>query len=84
MEHIGKNIPKDKYIPVIGPIWIKGLEWIEWDGALIKKDGEEILFHYYKPDAIAAIFEFKTAGIYGVKNPQEGKKTIHDVIKKIR
>jgi hypothetical protein len=32
MESIGKNVSRDKYQPVIGPIWIKGLEWIEWDG----------------------------------------------------
>jgi hypothetical protein len=62
----------------------KGFRMDRMGWVLLKKSSEEIFSHYYKPESVAAIFEFKTAGIYGVKSPQEGKKTIHEVIENIK
>ncbi len=83
MNHIAKHISLEEFTPVLGPVWIKDLEWIEWDGAIIKNSSKEILPHYYKPSDIAAIFEFKINGIYGTKYPQKGKKTVQQVVKSI-
>ncbi len=81
MKHIAKYT--DKFSPVLGPVWIKDLEWIEWDGAVIKKGAKEILPQYYNSNDIAGLFEFKVHGIYGGKYPQKGKKTVQEVVKGI-
>jgi len=84
MEHIKKHVPLEKYATVLGPVWIKSLERVEWDGIIIKKDSKEVFPHYYNSSDIIAIFEFKVGGIYGVKKPQKGKKTVRQVIEEIK
>jgi hypothetical protein len=84
MNHISKYVPMEKYVPVLGPVWIKGLEWVEWDGAVVKKDSKEIFPHCYDPSDIAVIFEFKVSGIYGLKTPRKGKKTVQEVVENIK
>lgn len=71
------------YKIVVGPLWIRGMEWIEWDGAIIKKGAKEIINKLFHPDDIIALFEFKTGGIYGRKHPGKGK-TVRDVINDIK
>lgn len=75
MAHIKKQIPLNRYTPVLGPIWIAGLETIEWDGAILRNDLIKYsLPNYFAPCGVVAVFEFKSAGVYGLKKPQIGKK----------
>ena len=68
---------------VHGPLWIGGFEWIEWDGAIIKKAAEEIFPKFFHSEDIIALFELKTRGIYGRKHPGKGK-TVQEVIDNIK
>lgn len=77
LKHIRKYIPQ-KYETVLGPLWIRGLEWIEWDGAIIRRCAEQIFEKYYNPDDVIALFELKSGGIYG------GSETIQNVISGIK
>ena len=56
-----------KYVPhcdvVLGPLWVKGLEWIEWDCAIVKR--ALVMYKLYDPDKVVALFECKVRGIYG-------------------
>jgi len=61
-DHLKKYLSKD-YKIVIGPLWIKDLEWIEWDCAVVKKDAKAE-YRRYNPDDIIALFECKVSGIY--------------------
>ena len=84
MNHI-KPILTDKYATVVGPLWIKGQEWVEWDGAIVEKDMKEIIPRYFNPDSVFALFEFKAGGIYGRKKYAKGKgKTLKKVIADIK
>ncbi|MGD0203660.1 MAG: hypothetical protein ABSC20_07130 [Candidatus Bathyarchaeia archaeon] len=54
-----------KYRVVPGPLWVKSLEWIEWDGALVRKGARSGLPNYFKTKDIIALFEMKVGGIVG-------------------
>lgn len=60
-EHLSKYVPHCDV--VLGPIWIKGLEWIEWDCAIVKR--APVRYRLYDPDKVVALFECKVSGIYG-------------------
>lgn len=75
-KFLRKHTPKS-YTLVLGPLWIKGLEWIEWDLAIIKKDANPEYDVLYNPEDIIALFECKVSGIYGGKN--ELKKIINRI-----
>ena len=63
-DHISKYVRK--YDIVLGPLWIKGIEWIEWDLALVRKGAKQINgLNWYSPEDIIALFECKVHGIYG-------------------
>jgi len=60
-KHLSKYVPN--YDVVLGPIWIKGLEWIEWDCAIVKR--APVMYNLYDPDKVLVLFECKVRGIYG-------------------
>ena len=62
MDHLVKHLPADRYRLFLGPLWLRNLEWVEWDGAIIKREAKEIFQNYYEPTDIIALFEFKIAG----------------------
>jgi len=62
-DYLKKYLSKD-YKIVIGPLWIKDLEWIEWDCAVVKKDAK-VEYNRYDPDDVIALFECKVRGVYG-------------------
>jgi len=77
-DYIAKHLSSKPYKVVLGPLWIKELERIQWDGALVRKEACQILERYYKPEDVIALFEFKTSGIYG------GRARVREVVKGIR
>jgi hypothetical protein len=83
MEQISVMIPQEKYRLVLGPVWVKDLEYVEWDGAIVKKEAKEICPNYLTPTILPQYSNLKIAGIYGVKKPQKGKKTVIEVMKNI-
>lgn len=83
LRHMENYISK-RYKVVFGPLWMQQLEWIQWDGAIVKRDAQEILEKYYHPNDVVALFEFKTRGIYGRKEKKDKQKTVHEVIEGIR
>ena len=51
---------------VVGPLWIQGLEWIEWDCAVVREGAKRLHnMNWFLPDDIIALFECKVSGIYG-------------------
>jgi hypothetical protein len=86
MDHIMKHLSMHKYRLVLGPLWLKHLEWVEWDGAIARKESKAIYECYYEPREILALFEFKISGIYGRKTRKEGQKgkTVQEVVFGIR
>lgn len=60
-KHLSKYVPN--YDVVLGPLWVKGLEWIEWDCAIVKR--APVMYKLYDPDKVVALFECKVRGIYG-------------------
>lgn len=84
LKHMATHI-SSQYNVVSGPLWIQGLEWIEWDGAVIRSGSKEIFENYHNPQNVVALFELKSGGIYGRKSPQKGKgRTLQEVIDGIR
>lgn len=83
LNYMAKYISQP-YKVVLGPLWIQQLEWVQWDGAIIKRDAQEILERYYLPKDFVALFEFKTRGIYGRKEKKDKQKTVGEVIEDIR
>jgi hypothetical protein len=84
LKHLAKHV-SPQYEALLGPLWIKGLEWVEWDGAVVRKGSRELFEKYYHPDDVIALFEFKSSGIYGRKHPQKDKgKTVEEVVEDIR
>jgi|GEM_PF-2136926 hypothetical protein len=85
MNRIKPYINTIKYREILGPLWIKGQEWVEWDGAIIRKEAKEILPQYFESNDVFALFEFKTSGIYGRKKHKKGKgKTVKEVVAGIK
>jgi hypothetical protein len=84
MKYIKPHINEAKYRSVLGPLWIKGQEWVEWDGAIVKKEAKEILPQYFDGEDVLVLFEFKVAGIYGTKQKVEGKKTVAEAVTGIK
>ena len=60
-EYLAKYVEKP-YKLVLGPLWIRGLEWIEWDLAIIKEGEYD---KWIDPRNIAVLFECKVHGVYG-------------------
>lgn len=60
-----KDTISDRYSLVVGPLWIKGLEWIEWDLAITEENAMLDYARWYNPDKIVVLFECKVSGIYG-------------------
>jgi hypothetical protein len=83
LTHINNVIPNGKYRLILGPLWIKGMEYIEWDGAIVAKDADETFEKYFDADKIVALFEFKCNGIYGGRKKGKGK-TVEEVISYIK
>jgi hypothetical protein len=86
MDNIQGHLSMDEYTLKLGPLWIRNLEWVEWDGAIIKKSSKEIYNNYYEPSDIVSLFEFKISGIYGLKSRKEGQKgkTVQEVVSCIK
>jgi len=77
-------IPK-QYTLVEGPLYIRGIEWIEWDGAIVI--GKKKVDSYYDSDDIIALFEIKSGGIYGDsggKKHLRGEEAVRESLKKIK
>lgn len=71
-----------EYKITVGPLWISGLEWIEWDAAVITQATPKTFDRLFDSKDIVALFELKTRGIYGRKHPDKGK-TVQQVIRSI-
>lgn len=75
--HNIKEYISRQYALVEGPLWIHGIEWIEWDGAVIKNINNNS-FSRYNPNDIVTLFEIKARGIYG------GEKDARKALERIR
>jgi len=76
-----------KYALVVGPLWVQGLEFIEWDAAFVDKQRKPIFEGYYPPEDIIALFELKASGIFGLKKKSKGEpkqKTVGQVVSTIK
>lgn len=73
-KHLSKYVPN--YDVVLGPSWVKGLEWIEWDCAIVKRT--PVMYKLYDPDKVVALFECKVRGIYG------GRDKLPTILENIR
>ncbi len=84
MEKIKECIPLEKYTPVLGPVWIQRKEYVEWDGAIVKKNAEDTSSRSFAASDLIALFEFKIAGIYGSKTSGKGRRLVDEVIQGIK
>lgn len=66
-EYLARYVEKP-YKLILGPLWIKGLEWIEWDLAVVKEGGYG---KWIDPENIAILFECKVHGVYGKRDELE-------------
>lgn len=55
----------NQYALIQGPLWIHGLEWVEWDGAVATSMLPNNSLALYEPQDIIALFEIKARGVYG-------------------
>lgn len=72
-EIISKKIERlvgDRYRVHAGPSWIRGIEEVEWDIVILKRQTGEIdgLTSYFDVEDIIGLFEVKAHGIYGGRN----------------
>jgi len=65
-RRIEEYVPK-QYSLVQQEMWIRGLEWIEWDGAIVLKPFVDKSLPVVNPSEVVALFEVKVRGIYGGK-----------------
>jgi len=61
-EHLANYMEKS-YKLVLGPLWIRGLEWIKWDLAIIKEGGYD---KWIDPRSIIILFECKSIPQYSL------------------
>lgn len=76
-KELRRHIPR-KYELVKGPLWIDGIEWVEWDGAVMKSMLLNDRPALYEPQHIIALFETKARGVYG------GEKECERILKNIK
>lgn len=63
-RRIAKYVPKE-YTLVQEGLWIEGLEWVEWDGAIATRSLADNSLPLFKPHEVVALFEVKARGVYG-------------------
>ncbi|MBA7694858.1 hypothetical protein ES703_103473 [subsurface metagenome] len=80
-EELGRHIPR-RYTLVRGPLWVHGLEWVEWDGAVTKSVLPDNSVALYEPEDIIALFEIKTRGVYG--GEKEVTKALNNIAENFR
>lgn len=90
-KYLVKCIP-ESYRIVLGPLWIKGLEWIEWDMAIVRRCARPHYNRWYNPNDVIVLFECKVNGVYGSRDKlntllnkiKDNFKQAHEICRSLR